>query len=275
MTDATFERHTPQSEAGFLQYLDLRPWRELILQRSYDDFRASALKTYLGAFWWFVDPLITMLIYYLVFGIFFERGGPDFIPFLITGIVVYHYFAHVVREGCMSIYKSKGLIRQVGIPKIIFPITNMLVQTYQLGFSVVLLALVLLFYSTEVTVHYLAFPIVLVVVLLLAESAAMLLGSVVPFIPDLSRLANYALRLGYFVCGIQYAVDELGETPQLFLRLNPLTHMVDAARDCLMYGRWPDWPMLALCAALGIGGCLAGAAIIWRLDMIYARDMEQ
>jgi len=266
---------TLQGEGPFWAYLDMRPWRELILEKAWADFRAQAINTYLGAFWWILDPLISMIIYYLVFDVFMNRGGPGFIAFLLVGIVTYRYFQALIDRSSAAIYKARNLIRQVAMPKIVFPIAAMLTQTYQLVFSIILLAAVVLAYGYGVSIHVVAVPFVLLVTFVLASGFALGLSGFVPFIPDLSNVVGYVLRIGFFMSGVMYEVDALGEQAQFFLNMNPLVHVIDAMRDCLMYHRWPDWGLLGLIGGLGLVGGLIGAAVIWWFDPVYGREMEE
>ena len=80
--------------------LGFRHYKNLIVHKAWADFRAEAERTYLGVLWWILDPLINMVIFYLVFGVFLKMGTNDFIPFLLTGLVVWRFIeATVVRAS--------------------------------------------------------------------------------------------------------------------------------------------------------------------------------
>ena len=124
-------------------YANLLPYRQLILYKAWCDFRSEAESTLLGPVWWLLDPLISMAIYYLVFGVFLRRGTEDFVPFLIVGILSYRLFDGSVRRMGSSIYGARSLCDQVALRKLVLPATSLLTSLYEFAFKLPLLFAVL------------------------------------------------------------------------------------------------------------------------------------
>ncbi len=254
-------------------YANLLPYRQLILYKAWCDFRAEAERTLLGPLWWILDPLISMAIYYLVFGVFLKRGTEDFVPFLIVGILGYRLFEGSVRRMGNSIYGARSLCDQVALRKLVLPVTSLLTSLYEFAFKLPLLFGVLALWGFRADVHYAALPAVLAVEVLLTCAVGLVLAALVPFVPDLANAATYALRVGFFLSGVMYSGESLPAGVQRWFWLNPMSQLVHAQRQALMYGQWPEAPVLVWIAAASALGLLLGIWLLARCDGLYAKRM--
>ena len=250
-------------------------YKNLILHKAYADFRAEAERTYLGVLWWVLEPLINMCIYYLVFGVFLNRGTEDFIPFLLTGLVAWRWFNVAVLRAAKSVLGNVNLVRQLSFKKLIFPIIAVVTCSFEFVFSLLLLFTFLWYYGYGLSIHFAAFPLLLLIELLFILGFALPLSALVPFVPDLARLIEYGLRIAFYMSGVLYAVTSLPPKAQAVLRFNPAIPIIDGFRDVLMYGRWPQWTDLFVVTSLSIGGIVIGLMLLSRFDLLFAKRIAQ
>jgi len=262
---------TSNMQASF----DIWPYRHLIAHKAWADFRADSQRNYLGVAWWLLDPIINTFIYYLVFGVFMRRGEPDFVPYLVTGIIGWFWFFQGVVGGSGAIYSSVNLLRQVAINRAVFPLSRVITATYKFGFSLIVLFGALLIYGYHPTVWWLLLPVIMVVEFMLIAAVSLLLASVVPFVPDLSSFIPYALRLGFFLSCVMYKLEWLSPRSQFYLKLNPMVHVLNSYRNVLMYEQAPHWGVLAGLAAAAVVVGAAGMGLIIRLSGLYAKRIMQ
>jgi lipopolysaccharide transport system permease protein len=254
-------------------YANLLPYRQLILYKAWCDFRAEAERTLLGPVWWILDPLISMAIYYLVFAVFLRRGTEDFVPFLIVGILGYRLFEGSVKRMGNSIYGARSLCDQVALRKLVLPVTSLLTSLYEFAFKLPLLFGVLALFGFRADLHYAAFPAVLAVEVLLTCAVGVALAAFVPFVPDLASAAAYVLRVGFFLSGVMYSGESLPAAVQPWFWLNPVSQLIHAHRQVLMYGQWPDPRVLGAIAAASALGILCAVGLMARFDGLYAKRM--
>ena len=119
--------------------MGFRHYKNLVLHKAWADFRAEAERTYLGVARWVLDPLINLAVYYLVFGVIFSQGGPDFVPFLLVGLVTWRFFEATVVRASSSILGNVAMIRQMAFPKVIFPLISVATCLLEYAFSLALL----------------------------------------------------------------------------------------------------------------------------------------
>jgi lipopolysaccharide transport system permease protein len=255
--------------------LGFRHYKNLIVHKAWADFRAEAERTYLGVVWWVLDPLINMAIYYLVFGVFLRMGTHDYIPFLLTGLVVWRFIEATVVRASNSILTNVAMVRQVAFRKIIFPLIAVGTCVMEYVFSLALLFAVLLMCGYRPGVTWLAVPLLLAVELALVLAMSLPLAVVVTFVPDVGKLISQMLRILFYLSGIFYSINRLPQPVVPWLKLNPAVHIVEGMRDALMHGVWPNW------TALGAGGLLSvlvtagGWALVGHFDPLFAKRIAR
>lgn len=244
----------------------------LLLFKTYVDLRAEASRTYLNFLWWIVEPVLYMGVFYVVFGLMFQRGdGADYVPFLLCGLMAWKWFDSTIRSGANAIQINAALIGQVFIPKIFFPSVTIVHNMVKFVFVLVIFLVFLQFYGLGMNITYLALPAVLVVQLLLIAGCTYLLASIVPFIPDIMQVVNYALTLLLFLSGIFYSVDSFPEQYQVYFYLNPMVSVIEAYRDVMLYAQWPSLTSLSAVAAVSVLMIATGAWIMFRFERVYPR----
>lgn len=246
--------------------------RDLILYRAYADLRSESKRTYLGVLWWILAPIITTMIYYVVFRVLLRRGGEDFIPFLFIGLVMWRWFDSTVSEGARAILNNRSMLRQVALPKIVFPATVALVKTFKFAFSFMVLFFVLWLFDFEIQKYYLALPVLLIIEFLFIMAVMLPLSAIVPFFPDMGELIGHVLQLMFFLSCIFYSVKDVGTKYEELLYLNPMILLISSFRDVLMREKWPyHWDYLVILALLSALFIYVGAALISHFDKVYAK----
>ncbi|HXH02944.1 MAG TPA: ABC transporter permease [Candidatus Competibacteraceae bacterium] len=244
---------------------------ELIVYKTYADLKAETAKTYIGFIWWLLDPLLFMLTFYVVFELLLRQGTPDFIPFLLVGLITWRWFQNTVAHGAGAILQNRELMRQIYLPKIVFPLVTVLTDLVK--FSLVFLIL-LLFLS--VTGHppgasYLALPLVLATEFLLIVALTCLTSAVVPFLPDLRILIEHGLHMLFFVSGIFFSSSQVPQPLHWLLYLNPMAGLIEAYRDILIRDQWPQLGLLSGIAGAAALACWGAYRLLTRYDHVYAK----
>jgi lipopolysaccharide transport system permease protein len=241
------------------------------LYKAFAELRADAEKYYVGYLWWVVEPIIEMAIWYTVFAQLLQRHTEDFVAFLLCGLVPWRWFSTTVITGSASITANQGLSMQVFVPKLVFPLVTLMVNTTKFAIVLVVLGLFLNVYGIGASWSYLAIGPLMMVQLLFISAVTLLAAAVVPFLPSVRVGLDAAMRIGFALSGIFFSVAAVPASRRWWLQLNPMTSILDAWRDVLMYHRWPDWRLLGLIAAGSLPGILAGRAIIRRYEYTYPK----
>lgn len=246
-------------------------YRQIILFKTYADLRAERSRTYLGFAWWLFEPLLLMLVFYVVFVRIMKRGGEDFLPFLLIGLILWQWFRATISHSAGSILQARGLVREVVLPVSIFPLVTVATDAAKFAATLVVLFVVLWATGNLPGTAYIALPLVLAAELLLIVGISLLVAAVVPFIPDLRFVIDPLLHAMFFLSGIFFAIDDLAPTARQLILWNPMAGLIDAARDILLRDQWPDFSYLAVIFLVGMALAAAGIALTRRLGPRYPK----
>lgn len=243
----------------------------IVLYLAYRELRAESERTYIGFLWWILEPLASLLVYYVVFGLVLIRDIDNYVAFLFVGLVPWRWLQTSVMHGSSSILAAKGLMRQVHLSKVVFPAVALLTNAFKFSIVFLLVVVFVLLSGFPVTAAYLWLPVLFLVQALLIAAASLLAAAITPFFPDLRIVLDNVVRLWFFLSGIFYDVSSFSEEVQTWFRLNPMVPILEGYRAVLMRGAAPDPTLLAV---IGIGGAaltaLAGQ-IILRYDYQYPK----
>jgi lipopolysaccharide transport system permease protein len=218
---------------------------EIIKYRALAELRAEVRRGYLGMLWWILEPLLYMSVFYVLFAVGLRRGGPDFVPFLLTGLVAWKWFATSVNRGSGVLLANANLIRQVDLPKYMFPAVSLVVNTFKFFIVFVMLIGFLLWYGIPVTSTWLMVFIIIFAQLLFSAAMLFWVAALVPIIPDLKLVIENCLMLLFFISGVFFDMSKVEPRVQTFLLLNPMAWLIDAYRGVLLRETVPDIGYLA------------------------------
>lgn len=249
---------------------------ELLAVKAYANLRTEISRYYLNYLWWLIEPILTMLTFYLVFGILLNGSIKHFVAFLLIGLVPWQWFANCVEQASGSIIAGKGLMLQVDIPKVFFPLEVIIRGTFKNLFVLALLLLFLFFYPTPVSVTWIALPILMVIQFLYIVSLGILCAAVVPFIPDLKFVVSSIIRLAMYGSGVFYNIDSVVLPKHRdIIYANPMAGLLKNYREILMYAHWPDWTYLGYLTLGGLVLLCLSVWILFKLDHIYPRVCQR
>ena len=245
---------------------------EIVFYRAGAELRRDASRAYLGVLWWFLEPILYMAVFYLVFGLGLRKGGPDFIVYLLTGLIVWRWLDGAVRASTGAILTSVGLMQQVYLPKILLPAVIVVMHSYKflIVFSVFLLFLTLA-WKMPVSPAWWALPVLMTIQLVLICALAGLVAGIIPIVPDFKFLVDFGMTLLFFMSGIFFDVHELTPAIQDIIRYNPMVTFIDAYRQVLLFGQAPQWDALLKILLVAVILLASVCVMLKRLDRYYPR----
>ncbi len=224
---------------------DIYKNRRLILKLAKNDFKTRYAGSYLGIVWAFIQPVITILVYWFVFSVGFRSGtgdlGVPFVLYLVAGIVPWFFFQDALIGGTNSMleynYLVKKVVFNIGVLPVVKIISALFVHCFFVVFTVILYAA----YGKFPDVYYfqLIYYSFCVFVLVLGLSYAT--SAIVIFFRDLTQIINIALQVGIWLTPIMWIAETSlngHETLQKLLKLNPLYYVVSGYRDTFLMKEW-------------------------------------
>lgn len=244
---------------------------ELIRFSTYAELRAERSRSYLGLIWWVAEPAMMMFAFWLVFDKILKTGGPDYLPFLLVGLTLWQWMKSCITHSGYAIWGNLGLIRQVQIPVLVFPLVQMFADTIKFFYIFALLLVVLWIFGFEPNITYLALPAVFIVTLLFSAGAGFLMAAVIPLIPDLRFVIEQVLTVVMFLSGVVFALNDVPPNWKPWFELNPVVTLLDATRGILMHAQWPNWMALLKVSLISVVICAIGIGVVLRLAPRYPK----
>lgn len=251
-----------------------RNWRyyvDLITQRSIAGLRAEASRGYLGVLWWVIEPMIYMVTFYVVFAHLFRRGDENYIMFLLTGLIVWKWVHSSIITGSNSLMVNAGLMNQVYLPKIVFPLTSIAINTFKFLIILSIFLVVLQFTPTKPSLTWICLPILITTQLLLIVSVTCLLAAIMPFFPDLRFILDNILMMFLFLSGIFFDINQLPDSIKNILYLNPVATLIMMYRKVLLNSAVPDWQQLFFVLSFSAFTFLVAGWLFHRFDRVYPK----
>jgi lipopolysaccharide transport system permease protein len=229
--------------------------RLLIARLVKREFEARFRGHLFGIFWAFVTPLLTAMMFTFVFSTVFRArwgtgtehaGAADFAIIFLTGMIVHTIFAEAISRAPTLILTNANYVTKVVFPLEILPLVTVATALINatIGLTIVLAGNLFLNGTFQPTIVLL--PIVLLPFLILVLALVLFFAALGTYVRDISQILGLVVMASLFLTPIFYPVEAVPEGFRLFVRLNPLTLVVEQARAVVLYGHLPDFMGLGL-----------------------------
>jgi teichoic acid transport system permease protein len=260
--------------------------RHFAIELARSRFRAQNEEDRLGIGWTVLGPLINAAVYGLIFGLLLKSDTrpANFVPFLVTGVFVFQFFAQCLSGGAKSIIGNMGLVRSLHFPRAVLPISLVLQQLFALMPMMAVLGFLVVIFGEPITLKWLEVPPALFLMTLFCLGVAFIAGRMTIHVRDLAQLIPFITRIFFYVSGIFFSVDKVfsGDSPrdqlfQILFEINPVHVYISLVRDGIVVAE-PGAPPYAtaqtwlLGVAWGVGTLLVGFWYFWRAEERYGRE---
>ena len=221
--------------------------RKLIWKLAKNDFKKRYAGSYLGIVWAMAQPVVTVVMYWIVFDKIFGTdrqamtGGValPYVLFLTAGLVPWFYFSEAITQGTMALIEYNYLVKKVVFNISILPIIKVIAATFVHIFFVVVLLLISVGYGYYPSIYTLQLIYYSFCMFLLVLGMSYLTCALVVFIRDLQQIINIALQIGMWATPILWNIETL-ETDNMktLFKLNPLVYIVNGYRSAIYEKVW-------------------------------------
>lgn len=250
--------------------------RKMILSLAKNDFKTKYAGSYLGIIWAFIQPLVTILVYWFVFS-HLRSGEQREVPFvlwLVAGLVPWFFFQDGLNSGTNTLIEYSYLVKKVVFHINVLPMVKVIsaLFVHLVFIGICLLLYIIMGYmpgAAAIQILYYSFAVFVLVL-----GMSYFTSAVVVFFRDLSQFINICLQVGVWMTPIMWNFQDfhLAAPLQFILKLNPMFYIVEGYRDALISGRW-FWERPALTAyfwIFTIAMFAMGARIFRKLKIHFA-----
>jgi lipopolysaccharide transport system permease protein len=257
---------------GGLFHLELKAiwqYRELLYFLTWRDVKVRYKQTAIGAGWAIFQPLITMLIFTVIFGTFanIPSDGLPYPIFAFAALLPWSYFAQAIGRSGVSLVGSANLIRKVYFPRLIIPLSAAVAPLVDFAVAFVILLAMMAWFGIAPTWGVLAMPLFLLLALATAVAVGLWLSALDVRYRDVGYTIPFVIQIWMYASPVAYPVSLMPESWRVLYSLNPMVGVIEGFRWALLGQGTLDFGVIAASTIMVMALLFGG--------IVYFRQMER
>jgi lipopolysaccharide transport system permease protein len=260
-----------------LQLGEVWTFRELLYFLVWRDVKVRYKQTSLGIAWIVLQPLITLALFYLIFGVLFGQRNTNQVPypaFAFVALIPWTYFSGALTRAATSLVDGAQLISKVYFPRVLVPLSAVLAGLVDFAVACLPMIALLLFYKIVPTWRVLVLPLLLLLATITALGFSLWLAALNVSYRDIKHIVPFLAQTWLYATPVMYATNLLPAQWRFVLALNPMTAVVEGFRWALLGDLYAGAQLDPLVYALGIGiallVCISGLFFFRATERTFA-----
>jgi len=229
----------------------------------------------LGVAWSVLNPLLMMVVMSIVFSTIFgqSRNGsitPEMYPlYLIVGNITFSVMSESTNQALMSIIAASSLLKKVKVHRWVFPVQKVLFSLVNFAFSLVAVALVMLWFHVLPTWHLILLPVCLFLLMCFCMGLGMMLSALAVFFRDVMHLWTVVITAWMYLTPIFWTTDYISQMAhwiQVLVVVNPMYNYLQFMRDIFLFNTTPSMLTLGLCVVWAVFALVVGYAVFHKTE---------
>lgn len=254
-------------------FKNLYHYRELLKTNIQKEIRGKYKGSFLGILWSFLNPLLMVLVYALVFPYIMRTNVENYLIFLIVAIIPWNFFTTCITTGCNCVWINGGIIKKVYFPREILPVSVILAGLINFLISCIIILVFLLLGGVGFSLQLLWLPLIVIIQSMFSLGLLFILSAVNVYVRDVEYLVSFLLNLLFYATPILYTADMFPQNIRFLLYLNPMTHFIDAYRSIFYYQTLPNFTSLFYIFFFSFFILILGYFVFRKLEKGFAEEV--
>ena len=253
---------------------ELYAYRQMIFSLVKKDLRGRYKGSVLGFLWTFINPLLQLVVYTIVFSYILKTNIERYYLYLFVALIPWIFFSSSITVGASSVVAQKDLVKKIYFPRMVIPISYVTSCFVNMLLCFIVIFAVILFSGAGLNpVAMLALPIVMAVEYVMALGMAMLTSAITVYFRDLEHILGIVSMMWMYTTPIMYDKSIVPEKLLPLFNLNPMTHVIECYRTVLYRKALPDLSTLLYAAGFGFGLLVVGCLVFNKLQRRFAEEL--
>jgi lipopolysaccharide transport system permease protein len=262
----------PSSGWAPLKLKQLWRYRELLYFLTWRDIKVRYKQTVLGALWAVLQPVLTMVLFTIIFG-YFAKLPSDGVPYPIfsyCALLPWTFFAYALNQSADSLVGNANLISKVYFPRLVIPVAAALAGLMDFAITFVMLLGMMVFYGLAPRTVIATLPLFLLLALATALAAGIWLSALNVQYRDVRYAIPFLTQLWFYATPIAYSASIIKGPLHLVVALNPMAGVVEGFRWAILGTRSLDGTSLLISSAVTVVALLGGLYYFRRMERCFA-----
>lgn len=252
---------------------NLYNYRELLKSNVKKEIRGKYKGSFLGVLWSFINPLLQVAVYAIVFPYIMRVQTDNYLIYLIIGIIPWTFFTTVINQGMITVRINAGIIKKVYFPREILPISVAVSGLINFLISCIIILLFCVFGGVGISWHLVLLPLIAIIQFFLTLGIVFALSAINVYIKDTEYLVAFLLNMLFYATPILYQTTLFPESIRFILYLNPMTQVVEAYRNIFLYHQLPDLGGFIYLIIISLILLVFGLLIFRKLEKGFAEEV--
>lgn len=253
---------------------EIYAYRQMLFSLVKKDLRGRYKASVLGFLWTFINPLLQLVIYTIVFSVIMRSGIENFYLFLFVALVPWLFFSSCLQSGATIVVNNQDLVKKIYFPRIVLPISYVTSSFVNMLLSFIVVFAVLIFSGYGMNFFVLLYlPLVMIIEYILSLGIALISSACTVYLRDLEHILGIVGMAWMYLTPVIYPPELVPEKYQLIFNLNPMTSIIEAYRDILYYKTPPQMETLLLAMVLGVVVVFIGSFVFNKLQKGFIEEL--
>ena len=252
---------------------ELYDYREMLSNLVRKDLKVRYKGSVLGFLWTFLNPLLQLIVYTIVFSTIMKVDIDKFYIYLFIGLIPWLFFATCIQVGSISILMNKDLIKKIYFPRIILPISTVNSAFMNMFYSMIVVLLTILVSGIGFSKYILLLPLAMIMQYILVLGMIFVFSALNVYFRDLEYILNIIVMIWFYLTPVVYTMDMVPEKYRFWFYLNPMTGIINFYRDILYYKRMPTFKSFGGILIYGIVMVVIGYFVFEKLQKNFAEEL--
>ncbi len=248
-------------------------YRELLKNNVKKEIRGKYKNSTLGVIWTFLNPLLQLLVYALIFPLILKSTQPFYVVFVCVGLVPWTFFTTSISQSAWTVIANGNIVKKVYFPREILPISIVTSGMINFLISTLIIVAFCFIYGLGLTKYIIFFPLVLLIQYIFQLAMAFILSATTVYFRDLEHFIQIFLQVMFYATPIVYAGDTIASPFNLILKLNPMAHIINGYRAIFYQQTMPDLKALGVLFVISVVLCIIGYFIFRKLQKGFAEEL--
>lgn len=248
-------------------------YREFLKTSIKKEMRGKYKKSFLGVLWSFLNPLLQLAVYAIIFPLILKNTQENYVIFLCAALIPWTFFTTAITQSASGIIANGNIIKKVYFPREIVPISIVTSAAYNFLISTVIILLFVLFSGMGFTWYLVFYPLILLIQYILTLGISFIISAITVYLRDIEHLIGILFQVLFYATPIVYAPDSIPEAFKFILNINPMTHVINAYRNIFYYQQMPDLRALGIVLGIAIVILVLGYLIFNKLQKGFAEEL--
>lgn len=253
---------------------ELYEYREMIFSLVKRDLKGRYKGSVLGFFWTFLNPLLQLCVYTMVFSVIMRNDIEQYYLFLFVALIPWIFFSTSVSGGSGCIWAQQDMVKKIYFPREVLPVAYVTSQFVNMLLCFLVIFAVMLFSGRGVNPGAWLFLIpIMLIEYIMSLGAALISSAVTVYVRDVEYILGIITMAWQFMTPIMYSIDQVPTEILPAFYLNPMTPVIVAYRDILYYGQFPKMETLGQAFIFGVLLLGMGLLVFWILKRHFAEEL--